>query len=180
MRTARLHVVGGRRGGRHSDQVPPGSRGGGGEGVDILTKSLHLVRGGGEVVDILTKSHLVRGGGGGRHSDQVPPGPGGGEGGRHSDLVPCCIWCVTYPPPPGVEQTNACENITFARFATRAVNIDRLIKGWIVGRKDRTLEGRTFFIYKVTAGPNENPHPRPHPRGKFQSYALLQLSTQFW
>ena len=25
------------------------------------------------------------------------------------------------PPPPGVEVTHACENITFARFAKRAV-----------------------------------------------------------
>ena len=29
------------------------------------------------------------------------------------------------PPPPGVGQTDACENITFARFATRAVMIKK-------------------------------------------------------
>ena len=32
---------------------------------------------------------------------------------------------VTPPPPPRVGQTNACENITFARFATRVVKILR-------------------------------------------------------
>ena len=62
-------------------------------------------------------------GGGGRCSDQVSGVEGvdiltwsRGGGGRCSDLVPCCIWCATYPP--GLGQTNACENIT---FATRAV-----------------------------------------------------------
>ena len=76
------------------------------------------------------------GGWGGRSCDLVPgggccgPGPGGREGGRCCDLVPgggeggrCCdLWCCP-PPSPRVRQTDACENITFARFATRAVTI---------------------------------------------------------
>ena len=41
----------------------------------------------------------------------------GREGGRSCDLVSG----RPPPPPPPVGQTNACENITFARFATRAV-----------------------------------------------------------
>ena len=44
-------------------------------------------------------------------------------GGRCSDLVTGggLTIGVAHLPPPGVEVTHACENITFARFATRAV-----------------------------------------------------------
>ena len=53
--------------------------------------------------------------------------PGQGEGGvvtfdpGRGEVVN--IWCCPSPPPPppGVEVTHACEIITFARFATRAV-----------------------------------------------------------
>ena len=46
----------------------------------------------------------------------------GGEGGVVQWGGRCCpgevvdLWCCP-PPPPGVEVTHACENITFARFA---------------------------------------------------------------
>ena len=58
----------------------------------------------------------------------LSPGPGGREelrcchlvlGGREGGVV---TWLPT-SPAPGVEVTHACENITFARFATRAVII---------------------------------------------------------
>ena len=55
-------------------------------------------------------------------------GGGGGKAGR------CCpggrevgvVRGVLSTPPPHVGQTDACENITFARFATRAVKIRNL------------------------------------------------------
>ena len=55
---------------------------------------------------------------------QMPVGGGevlsrGGEGG----VVQRGEEVLSTPPLPGLGQTNACENITFARFATRAVII---------------------------------------------------------
>ena len=92
--------------------------GGGGEG-GVVTWS-HPGGGGGEG-GVVTRSHVQVRGGGGRCCDQVPcPGPGGG-GGRCCDMV----HGQPPPPPPGLGQTDACENITFARFAKRAV-----MKGW--------------------------------------------------
>ena len=73
----------------------------------------------------------MSGGEGGR--GVLSPGPmsmsGGGEGGREGGVVTrshvhvrgeggCCDQVHCPLPPPGVGQTNACENIT---FATRAV-----------------------------------------------------------
>ena len=140
MRTARpLTVEGGRcccpeggrevlvsRGGRCCDLVPGGGyccpEGGtccdlvpGGEGGAVVQK------GGGVVT-------WSRGG------EVLWPGPGGrcccprGEGDvtwSHSPSltmwpIPWCIWCNT-SPPVGDRMTNTCKNITFARFATRAV-----------------------------------------------------------
>ena len=54
-----------------------------------------------------------------------------GEGGRGAGVVTMSrggggvvTWCmVTQLPPTGVGQTDACENITFARYATWAVKI---------------------------------------------------------
>ena len=46
--------------------------------------------------------------------------------------IPWSIWCHPPPPPTLVGQTDACENITFARFAMRAVITAFLIHG--VGR----------------------------------------------
>ena len=62
------------------------------------------------------------GGPGGR--EVLCPGPGGGGG----SIV---TWSPTNPPPPPPEvgQTNACENITFARFATRAVKTTKFFVG---------------------------------------------------
>ena len=68
-------------------------------------------------------------------------GPSGGEEGRCCDLVlgggRCChlvpgegreggvvTWLPTSSPLPRVEVTHTCENITFTRFATRAVKIN--------------------------------------------------------
>ena len=51
-----------------------------------------------------------------RGREVLSPGLGGGR---------CCDLVAQPPPPPRVEVTHACENITFARFATRAV-INRL------------------------------------------------------
>ena len=54
-------------------------------------------------------------------------GWGGGEGGMLSGWGEGEVCCpggrevLATAPPPGVGQTNACENITFACFATRAV-----------------------------------------------------------
>ena len=98
MRTARLPIV---------PVLSPGSRGGGG----VVTWSWGEVEvlspgpgGGGE-------GGVVTWAGG----EVLSPGPGG-RGGRCCDLV-------AHLPPLGVEVTHACENITFARFATRAVII---------------------------------------------------------
>ena len=72
-----------------------------------------LCGGGGGVV---TRSH-VHGGGGGC-CDQVPCLYPEGEG----RCCPEAFGVATLPsPPPGLGQTDACENITFTRFAKRAV-----------------------------------------------------------
>ena len=95
MRTARLCIVGG-GGGRCCDQV----RGGGG---------------GGRCCD------QVWGGGG----EVLWPGPGWG-GGREGGAVqrPLVLHSSPPPPPRWTEwMTHACKNITFARFAKRAVKI---------------------------------------------------------
>ena len=79
-------------GGGGSDQVPVDQWGGGG-GRGVMTWS--------------------RGGGGGRCSDLVTWSRGEGGGG----------WPLVLPtsPPFSDRMTNTCENITFARFAMRAV-----------------------------------------------------------
>ena len=127
-------------GGRCCDQVPcPCSGGGGGREV-LRPGPMSMFRGGGgREGGAVTRSHVhVPGGGeggreGGRCCDQVPcSGPGGGEGGvvtrshvqvRGGGRVVLWQgpWFTPPSPPPGLGQTNACENITFARFATRAV-----------------------------------------------------------
>ena len=55
-------------------------------------------------------------GGGGRCPDLISSGGG---------MVGVVTWSMVIhlPPPPRVEVTHACENITFARYATRAVKI---------------------------------------------------------
>ena len=84
---------------------------------------------------------------GGKYCDLVPggrkggvvqrgevlwPGLGGGRccpGGREGGVVQRVevLWPLVLPtPPPGVEVTHACENITFARFATQTVIISFL------------------------------------------------------
>ena len=42
--------------------------------------------------------------------------------------IPWCIWCHLPPPHRYYRMTDACENISFAHFATRAVNISKQIK----------------------------------------------------
>ena len=76
-----------------------------------MTKSQVGGRGGGDLVPGGGGGgNQVQGGGGG--GDQVPGGGGGVVVTKsHGHLL----------PPSGLGQTNACENITFARFATRAV-----------------------------------------------------------
>ena len=107
---------------RGGDLVPGGGRcccpEGGGRCCDLVPGGM----GGREVL-------LSRGGGAVLWSG--PGGEGGavvqrGGGVVHSSHppltmwpIPWCIWCNT--SPPGLGQTNACENITFARFATWAV-----------------------------------------------------------
>ena len=62
---------------------------------------------------------LSPGPGGGRAVGQVlSPGPGGG---REGGVV---TWSLVHTSPPvSGRMTNTCENITFDRFATRAVKI---------------------------------------------------------
>ena len=152
MRTTRLRIVPG--GGREVLSPGPGGKGGvvtwyggrevlspGTRGREVLSPGTRGREGG-----VVTWSrgkggrccHLVLGGrrevlstgprGGGQGVREVlSPGPGGreggvvnwsrGEGGRCCDLV-------AHPPPPRVEVTHTCENITFAHFATRAVNMN--------------------------------------------------------
>ena len=130
MRTARLRIV--RWGGGGEGVLWPGPMsmsGGGGGKVGVVTRSHVHVQGGGGVV---TRSHVHVGGGG-----VLWPGPmsmSGGEGGgwglwpgpmsmsgEGREVLSRGIWCcnTSVPPPP----PNACENITFARFAKRAVKI---------------------------------------------------------
>ena len=51
------------------------------------------------------------------------PGPGRGAGVVTWSQGGKVLWPGPWstPPPPGVELTHACENIIFARFATRTV-----------------------------------------------------------
>ena len=130
--------TGPRRGG---EVLWPGPRRGGGAGV--VTRSQ-----GGEVLWPGPRREggccdQVPGGGGGRCCDQVPGGGGGvvtrsqEEGRRCCDQVPgggggavtrsqeggggVVTRSLVHSSPPGDRMTNTCENITFARFATRAV-----------------------------------------------------------
>ena len=74
-------------------------------------------------------------------------GPGGG-GGRCCHLVwggGVVTWSPTSlplppPPPPGVEVTHACENITFARFTTRAVKMNQTIKMLLLNVTDQSQQ----------------------------------------
>ena len=88
------------------DQVPCPCWGGG-EGGVVTRSHVHVPGGGGEG-GVVTRSHV-----------HVPGGGGGGGGGGCCDQVHAPL--LPPPPPPGVEVTHGCENITFARFATRAV-----------------------------------------------------------
>ena len=122
------------------DQVPCPCPGGGG----VLTRSHVHVRGEGGVVTrshvhvrgvggVVTRSH-VQGGGG---CDQVPCPCLGGGGVVQRHLV------LQHLPPPGLGQTDACENITFARFAKRAVNINQKANfaNFVYYRKTRVSTG---------------------------------------
>ena len=71
-------------------------------------------------------AHLRVVSGGGGWSDQVPGG-GGGGGVTKSQVGGEVVehWCCPPPHPPRWTEwvTHACKNITFARFATRAVTM---------------------------------------------------------
>ena len=145
MRTARLRIVSGGGevlsggGARYCDLVPGGREvlwpGPGGEG-GVVTWSVRegdVVRGGrwGVVPGRGRCCDLVPGG----RREVLWPGPRGkkvlwpgprGEGGRFWALlpppltmwpIPWCIWCNTFPSPNVTDMTDACKNITFARFA---------------------------------------------------------------
>ena len=108
MRTARLRIV--LRGGKCCDQVQGGSRevlwpcpwGKGGRCCDHgLISSLYYIAA--DLLDV----EIMR--------IMLP-----------WEVLWSCPWSTPLPPPPPpprVEVTHACENITFARFATRAVII---------------------------------------------------------
>ena len=78
-----------------------------------------VVHGGGGQREVLSRGEggVVQGGrccpGGGRCCQEV--------GRRCCPGKRCCALLPPPPPPPTVGQTNACENITFARFAMQAV-----------------------------------------------------------
>ena len=89
--------------------------------------------------------------GGGRCCDQVRSGGGGVvtrsnlEGGRCCDQVPSGGGEVLWPDhlPPSDGQTNACENITFTRFAMRAVKMGNIWE-YKVGNKPQMPKWSTL------------------------------------
>ena len=91
----------------------------------MRTARLHIVPGGGRCCDLERGGVLWPGQGGGVVTwtgGVLWPGQGGG---RCCDLARGGRPLVLPTPSPGVEVTHACENITFARFATRAVKITK-------------------------------------------------------
>ena len=122
MRTARLHIV---RGGGGRGVLWPGPMSmSGGRERGVVTRSHVHVRGGGGGGEggVVTRSHVhVRGGGGGREGGVVTRSHVHVRGGREGGVVTMSLVHSSLPPPFGDRMTNTCENITFARFATRAV-----------------------------------------------------------